>query len=281
MAKSLFSLDRQKPQVMAILNTTPDSLSDGGQYYQSEKLSLDACRRRVDQMVAEGASIIDIGGESTRPGSKTVSLDEEMQRVLPLLEAVRDYDVVFSIDTSSPELMLEAAKLGAGLLNDIRAFQREGALQVAAQTQLPICVMHMQGTPNTMQVNPQYHDVLQELGDFFMQRCAEALQAGVKKHNILLDPGFGFGKNLQHNRTLLNRLDSFQALEMPLLVGLSRKAMIGQILNGRDVSDRLAGSIALAMLAVQKGAWIVRVHDVKATVDALKVMNFIESDKGL
>lgn len=276
MAKPLSSLEPCSPQIMAVLNTTPDSFSDGGSYYQSQQLNFDLCRRRVEQMLAEGASIIDVGGESTRPGAKAITLAEEMDRVLPILEFLQDCDVVASVDTSSPELMREAAKLGAGLINDIRALQKPQALQAAAETGLPVCLMHMQGEPGTMQNNPHYDNVLAEVSEFFQQRIAACLEAGIKKENILLDPGFGFGKNLQHNRELMQGLQQLQSFEMPLLVGVSRKSMLGEILSGRTVEDRVVASVAMAMLAVQRGAWIARVHDVKETTDALKVLQFIE-----
>lgn len=276
MAKPLSSLDSHSPQIMAILNTTPDSFSDGGSYYQSQQLNFDLCRRRIEQMLAEGASIIDVGGESTRPGAKAITLAEEMDRVLPVLEFLKGSDAVASVDTSSPELMREAAKLGAGLINDIRALQAPHALQAAAETGLPVCLMHMQGEPSTMQNNPCYQDVLGEVTEFFQQRVAACVAAGIKKENILLDPGFGFGKSLQHNRELMQNLAQLKKLTMPLLVGVSRKRMLGEILSGRAVEDRVVASAAMAMLAVQRGAWIVRVHDVKETADALSVLQFAE-----
>lgn len=274
MAKPLFSLDRQIPQIMAIVNTTPDSFSDGGSYYQAQSLDMDLCRRRIDQAIAEGASIIDIGGESTRPGAQAISLAEEMDRVLPAVEYLSDANVVVSVDTSAPELMREAAKLGAGLINDIRALTRPHALEIAADLDLPVCLMHMQGEPGTMQNNPQYNDVCADVVRFFQQRIAVCEQAGIKKEHILLDPGFGFGKNLMHNQQLMQNLQRLAVGGLALLVGVSRKRMLGEILSGRDVSDRVTASAAMAMLAVQKGAWIVRVHDVKETSDALKVLQF-------
>lgn len=274
MAKPLFSLDRQIPQIMAIVNTTPDSFSDGGSYYQAQSLDMDLCRRRIDQAIAEGASIIDIGGESTRPGAQAISLAEEMDRVLPAAEYLSDANVVVSVDTSSPELMREAAKLGAGLINDIRALTRPHTLETAADLDLPVCLMHMQGEPGTMQNNPQYNDVCADVVRFFQQRIAAFEQAGIKKEHILLDPSFGFGKNLMHNQQLMQNLQQLAVDGLALLVGVSRKRMLGEILSGRDVSDRVTASAAMAMLAVQKGAWIVRVHDVKETSDALKVLQF-------
>lgn len=263
---------------MAILNTTPDSFSDGGSYYQSQSLSFDLCRRRIEQIVQEGAAIIDVGGESTRPGAQPIGIAEEMDRVLPLVEILQQYDVVVSVDTSSPELMLEAAKLGAGLINDIRALQKDGALEAAAASQLPVCLMHMQGDPTTMQVQPEYKDVVNDVVEFFQQRIAACEKVGISSDKLLLDPGFGFGKNLQHNRKLMQHLAEFQSFKIPLLVGVSRKRMLGDILAGRPVDDRVTASAAMALLAVQRGAWIVRVHDVKETADVLKVLQFIEQE---
>lgn len=278
MAKTLFSLNHQQAQIMAVLNVTPDSFSDGGNHYRQQVLSVDSCRRHVDEMIKQGASIIDVGGESTRPGANPVSVDEEMHRVLPLIEAIKDYDVVISLDSSSPEVMQEAVKLGVGLLNDVRSLSREGALAMAASLDVPVCLMHMQGEPTTMQTNPSYTDVVVNVLDYLKERVAASLDAGIKKHHILLDPGFGFGKTLAHNRALLLELEQFRAQGFPLLVGMSRKTMVSQILAGREVSQRMAGSVALAMLAVQRGAWIVRVHDVAETADAIRVLQFIEKD---
>ena len=278
MAKSLLSLDKTQPQVMAVVNITPDSFSDGGSFYRGPSIDLDACLRRVDQVIAEGATIVDIGGESTRPGAAPVSITQELDRVLPLLEAIKDYPVVLSIDTSTPQVMQEAAKLGAGLINDIRALQREGALYAAAAAQIPVCLMHMQGKPETMQQGPQYDDVISEVSDFFQQRIRACVAAGIAKQQILLDPGFGFGKTLMHNRQLLQHLDGFSCFGLPLLVGLSRKRMIGEILDGRAVDQRMIGSVALAMIAVQNGAWIIRAHDIKETVDAVRIAQFMQKE---
>jgi len=254
---------------MGVVNTTPDSFSDGGALYTGGVLDLDNAMLRARQMVAEGAAVLDIGGESTRPGAQPVSQQEEMDRVLPLVERIAaELDVVISIDTSSPALMAEAATLGAGLINDVRALSREGALAAAAATGLPVCLMHMQGEPGTMQAQPGYGDVVNEVTDFLMTRVEECVKGGIVRERILLDPGFGFGKTLQHNLQLLAGLERLATQGLPLLVGLSRKSMIGK-LTGREVDDRLAGSIALAVLAVERGAVVVRAHDVAATVDAL------------
>lgn len=271
MARKLFDLDSNSPQVMGVLNVTPDSFSDGGSYFSGRKVDVDLCCRRVEAMLAEGATIIDVGGESTRPGATPVSADEEMQRVLPVVEAIARYDVVISLDTSTPQVMHEAAKLGAGLINDVRALQRENALQVAAGTGLPVCLMHMQGQPETMQSNPDYQDVLDSVADFFTARIDACLQAGIDRSNLLLDPGFGFGKTAGHNVRLMAGLRQFSTFDLPLLVGVSRKSMISHLLGGRAVDERLAGSIALAVMAVERGAWLVRAHDIKETVDAVKI----------
>lgn len=256
---------------MGVLNVTPDSFSDGGQFFLGHQLNLDLCRAKIESMIVDGASIIDIGGESTRPGAMSVDGQEEMDRVLPVIEMLKEYDVVVSLDSSSPELMLEAAKHNIGLINDVRALQRENALNVAAKLQLPVCLMHMQGQPQTMQHAPEYVDVLQVVSDFFIERVSACAQAGIDKRLLLLDPGFGFGKTLQHNLTLLKFLRKFEYFELPLLVGFSRKSMISQLLNHCPVDERLIGSVVLAAMAVERGAWIVRAHDVKETVDAVTV----------
>ncbi len=271
MAKKLFELDKNTPQVMAVLNVTPDSFSDGGRYFSGQKLDVGLCCQQVERVLAQGATIIDVGGESTRPGAKPVSADEEMQRVLPVIEAISQYDVVVSLDSSSPEVMAEAAKYGIGLINDVRALQRDGAVNVVAQSQLPVCLMHMQGQPDNMQVKPEYRDIFEEISDFFSARISVCLSAGIKRENVLVDPGFGFGKSLEHNVKLLTGMQRFRKFDVPLLVGLSRKSMVSQLLGNKPIDQRLAGSIALAMIAVQQGAWIVRAHDVQETVDAVKI----------
>lgn len=259
-------LDLSRPRVMGVLNITPDSFSDGGRF-----LGRDSALRHAEAMIQAGADFIDIGGESTRPGALAVSADEELARVCPIVAALRErFDVVVSVDTSTPEVMLESARLGAGLINDVRALQRPGALEAAQDCGLPICLMHMQGQPGTMQNDPQYDDVTRSVLDFLRSSAERALEAGIVREKILLDPGFGFGKTLVHNLQLLRDLPAFSALGYPLLIGVSRKTMIGQI-TGRDVAHRTSGSVAAALLAVERGAAIVRVHDVPETVDALKV----------
>lgn len=265
-------LDLTRPVVMGILNTTPDSFSDGGSYYSGSALDLDLVVRRAEQMLAEGAQIIDVGGESTRPGAATVSEQEELGRVVPVVEALVDkLGALVSVDTSTASVITESAKKGAGLINDVRALQREGALLAAAASGLPVCLMHMQGQPDSMQHNPQYNDVIAEVGDFLRTRIAACHAQGIPSERIILDPGFGFGKTLAHNLALLRRLPELGELGYPLLVGMSRKSMVAQLLN-RSVDERLPGSLALAMLAAERGAAIIRVHDVAATVDVLKVL---------
>ncbi|MFC6670709.1 dihydropteroate synthase [Marinobacterium aestuariivivens] len=257
---------------MGILNVTPDSFSDGGSYYRGGCLAAEQALQRAAEMVDEGATIVDIGGESTRPGAAPVSVQEELDRVLPAVERIRaELDVVISIDSSTPEVFTETATIGAGMLNDVRALTREGALEAAAATGLPVCLMHMQGnTPADMQWAPHYDDVVQEVADFLTRRVQACERAGIPRERLILDPGFGFGKTLEHNLRLLNRLEALHALALPLLVGTSRKTMIGQALD-RPVDQRQAGSLATAVIAVSKGAHIMRVHDVAATVDAVRM----------
>jgi dihydropteroate synthase len=264
-------LDLSSPQIMGVLNVTPDSFSDGGQLHQSGQLSLDKALARAEQMCDQGAALIDIGGESTRPGAAPVSLQQEMDRVLPIVEAIHSrLDTIISVDSSSPELILEAAAKGAGFINDVRALTHPGALKAVAATGLPVCLMHMQGEPDSMQNKPDYHSVVDEVVDFLMARVEAASHLGLAKRNIVLDPGFGFGKSTEHNLSLLNRLDTLAERGFPVLVGLSRKSLIGKVL-GRDVDQRLAGSLALAMMAISRGAAIIRVHDVAETSDSLKL----------
>lgn len=265
-------LDLTRPVVMGILNTTPDSFSDGGSYYKNHRLSLDLALRRAEQMLLDGAQIIDVGGESTRPGAPIVSVQEELDRVIPVVEAVvGQLDALVSVDTSSASVIRESASRGASLINDVRALQREGAVAAAAETGLPVCLMHMQGEPDTMQQNPNYSDVVEQVFGFLEARLAVCQAAGIAREQILLDPGFGFGKTLAHNLALLKHLPEFARFGLPLLVGMSRKSMVAQLL-GRPVEQRLAGSLALAMLAAERGAAIIRVHDVAETVDVLKVL---------
>lgn len=260
-------IDLSQPQVMGILNVTPDSFSDGGQFNR-----LDTALAQAERMVREGASFIDVGGESTRPGAADVSTQEELDRVCPVVEAIQQrLDVAISVDTGTPEVIAQSAALGAGLINDIRALQRDGALEAAAAAEIPVCVMHMQGEPGTMQQDPHYDNVHAEVTAFLMDRVAAAKDAGIAEDRLILDPGFGFGKNLEHNLLLLEALEQLGALGYPLLVGLSRKSMLGQI-TGRDVSERLPASLAVATIAAMKGAAIIRVHDVRETADAVKVV---------
>ncbi|MDH1627794.1 dihydropteroate synthase [Shewanella xiamenensis] len=260
-------LSLASPVVMGILNVTPDSFSDGGKFSSFEL----ACQH-ADEMVAQGAIIIDIGGESTRPGAADVSVDDELARVVPLVEYVaKHHDVWISVDTSKPDVMRQAVNAGAHLINDVRALLEPGALETAAQLNVPICLMHMQGAPRTMQSAPEYHDVVADVFKFLNERIQACLEAGIPRERLLIDPGFGFGKTLEHNYELLAKLERFAQFELPILIGLSRKSMIGNLL-ARPTSERLAGSLAGAMIAAQKGAHIIRVHDVPETVDMLKVL---------
>lgn len=264
-----------QPRIMGILNTTPDSFSDGGNVFRDGRVALDDALFKAEQMLADGADIIDVGGESTRPDASPVSLDEELSRVVPVVEAlVQRLGAYVSVDTSTPEVMTAACDVGASMLNDVRALQCDGAAQAALATGLPVCVMHMQGQPKTMQQNPAYADVVTEVYSFLQQRLQQLLQLGFKRDSLLIDPGFGFGKTAQHNLLLLKQLDKFQQLQVPLLVGISRKSIFGQVL-GREVHQRLAGSLSAAILAAQKGAGIIRVHDVAETRDALLFMQAV------
>ncbi len=271
-------IDLGRPCVMAIMNITPDSFSDGGQYFSAGKVRMDEILRVAEDHLKQGADILDVGGESTRPGAQAVSEQEELDRVIPVVEALVDrFGAWVSVDTSRPQVMLESAAKGAGLINDVRALQYEGAFQAAASTGLPICLMHMQGQPQTMQNNPHYDDIVKDVRDFLIGRVQLAIQAGVLKDKIVIDPGFGFGKTLEHNLALLRRLPDLVALGFPVLVGLSRKSMLSAIIN-KPVNQRLAGSLALALLAAQSGAAIIRVHDVAETVDVLKVWSAVKND---
>ena len=259
-------LDLSSPQIMGILNFTPDSFSDSGQFF-----SLDKALFQVEKMLKEGATIIDIGGESTRPMAEEVSEAEELQRVIPLVGAVQKrFDCWISVDTSKAIVMQEAAKVGMDLINDIRALREPGALEIAGQLNLPTCIMHMQGQPRTMQTNPHYDDVVQDVYQFLTDRTQACLAAGIAKENIIWDMGFGFGKTVQHNYKLLQQLAQFCESGYPVLAGLSRKSMIGAVLD-KPVTERVVGSVAGALIAAQNGATILRVHDVAATADALKV----------
>ena len=261
-------MDLSFPQVMGIVNMTPDSFSDGGNYN-----NLDDAMRRVDSMIQSGATFIDVGGESTRPGAAEVSVEEELDRVIPLVEKIaRYFDVWISVDTSKPQVMTESAKAGAHLINDIRALTEPDAIEAAAKTQLPVCIMHMQGDPKTMQNAPHYQqDIYQEVDQFFTQHINRCINAGIERQKIILDPGFGFGKTLQHNYRLLAKLNNFHHFGLPLLVGMSRKSMIGQVLNVAP-QERMIGSVSCAVIAAMQGAQIIRVHDVKETFDALRIV---------
>ena len=265
-------LDLTAAQVMGVLNTTPDSFSDGGRY-----LGVAEAVKQADHMLKDGAAIIDVGGESTRPGAAPVGLQQELDRVIPVIEKISaNLDVCISVDTSSPEVMRAAKQAGAHMLNDVRALGREGAMKAAAATGLPVCLMHMQGEPSTMQENPLYSQVVNDVYGFLGGRIAACEAAGIEKNRILIDPGFGFGKSLAHNYQILNELAHFKELGVPVLAGLSRKSMIGGALsdgsgNPREVSGRLQGSVAGALIAVTNGAKIVRVHDVRETSDALRI----------
>lgn len=261
------TLSLATPQVMGILNVTPDSFSDGGTHNTPAK-ALEHARK----MIAEGATIIDIGGESTRPGAAEVSPEQEAERVIPVVAAIaRESDVWISVDTSKALVIREAANAGAHILNDIRSFSEPGALQAAAQSGLPVCVMHKQGEPRTMQQAPHYQNVVREVYTYLEAQVARCVAAGIEKNHIILDPGFGFGKTLAHNYQLLDKLDLFHNLGLPVLAGMSRKSMIGQLMD-IPPDERVAGSVACAVIAAMKGAQIIRVHDVKETVQAMKVV---------
>ena len=268
------TLDLSHPHVMGILNVTPDSFSDGGKHNQL----IDAVKH-ANAMINAGATFVDVGGESTRPGASEVSVDEELSRVIPVVEAVAQrFEVWVSVDTSKPEVIRESARAGAHIINDIRSLSEPGALEAAAQTGLPVCLMHMQGEPRTMQNAPHYDDVFESVNRYFVEQIARCEAAGIAKENLLLDPGFGFGKNLHHNYQLLARLSEFHHFELPLLVGMSRKSMVGQLLNVGP-TERLSGSLACAVIAAMQGANIIRVHDVKETVEAMRVVEATLSAK--
>lgn len=260
-------LDLAVPRVMAVLNVTPDSFSDGGCFQD-----INAALSRVSEMISQGADIIDVGGESTRPGAAQVSVEEELQRVIPVIEAIHHQypQIIISVDTSKPEVMQAAVAAGAALINDVRALALPGALEVAADTQAAVCLMHMQGQPASMQASPSYADVLAEVNDFLTSRVNACIAAGIARERIVIDPGIGFGKTLEHNLALLAHLPALMQLELPLLVGVSRKSMIGALLN-RPVEQRLSGSVALATASVLAGASIIRAHDVAETYDAVRI----------
>lgn len=264
-----FQLDLSTPRIMGIVNVTPDSFSDGGQFNTIDKAVAHAM-----QLVEQGADILDIGGESTRPGATPVPLEEELKRVIPVIKALAKAGVPLSIDTYKPEVMRAAIDAGVDIVNDVCALQETGALEIVAASQVGVCLMHMQGRPQTMQADPQYQDVVAEVIGFLAARLKAAEQAGIARERIVLDPGFGFGKRTEHNLTLLNHLSSLQSLGLPLLIGLSRKSVLGQVV-GVSIDERIHASIAASVVSVMKGANIVRVHDVKPTVDALKIVSAV------
>ena len=270
------TLNLSESHVMGILNITPDSFSDGGELMSKNgDVNISRVLTRAEAMIKAGAAILDIGGESTRPGAKEVSSPEEISRVMPVVEAIsRNFDAIISVDTSNPELINLCQKSGVGLINDVRALTRKGALEAVAESGLPVCLMHMQGSPDNMQDAPKYKNVVEEVTVFLEDRVKACNGAGIGNDRILVDPGFGFGKTLEHNLELLSRLADLQRLELPVLIGISRKRMIG-LITGRREKDRLAGSIAAAVLGVMNGARIVRTHDVAESADALKVCNEI------
>ena len=264
------SLDLTHPQIMGILNVTPDSFSDGGQFFGE-----DVALKQAKQMVADGATIVDVGGESTRPGATTVSVEREIERVIPVIEAIEsEIDVVISIDTSKPEVMRAAIAAGAGLINDVQALRVNGALDAAFELEVPVCLMHAQGTPKTMQEGPHYEDVVAEVTSFLLERVEICEAHGIKRDKLIVDPGFGFGKRARHNLRLMKYLEQIVHLDLPVLVGISRKSIIGELLNV-SMEERLSGSLAMASLAVWKGAKLIRTHDVKETAQAVNLSNYV------
>ena len=268
-----FTLDLSQPQIMGILNVTPDSFSDGGLHHQKDQAIQHAL-----QMIADGATIIDIGGESTRPNASTVELEEEIRRVIPVVEALSKYDVMISIDTSQPEVIRAAVKAGAHIWNDVRALTRPQALETAAELNIPVILMHMRGEPTNMNQLDQYNDVTEDVIKELQQRIDQAMAVGIQQQNIIIDPGFGFAKNAQQNFKLLNEFWKLSQLGYPILSGLSRKRFIGEALNGVPAQERIVGSVVGHLLSIQQGASIVRVHDVKATSDAIKVWKMMKNN---
>ena len=266
-------LDLRTPQIMGILNMTPDSFSDGGKFNH-----LDKAMGKVESMILSGATIIDVGGESTRPGAQDVSVNDEVERVIPLVRAIKKhFDVWISLDTSKAAVMQEGVINGIDIINDIRALREPGALDVAVSSNLPVCIMHMQGQPRTMQQSPVYDDVLQDVCDFLEERINVCEKSGIDKKNIILDLGFGFGKSLEHNYHLLANLEKFHQYGLPILAGMSRKSMISKLLE-KTPAESVVGSVVCATIAAQKGAQIIRVHDVAETQDAMRVLNMINSN---
>ena len=267
------TLDLSTPQVMGILNVTPDSFSDGGKFN-----SLDNALTQAKRMIDAGVTIIDVGGESTRPGAPDVSVEEELDRVIPVIKAIRQhYDVWISVDTSKAEVMRQAAEAGADIINDVRALLEPGALEVAAQAGLPICLMHMQGQPRTMQEAPHYDNLMEEVGKFLQERVAACEAVGISKEQLILDPGFGFGKTLQHNYHMLAHLEDFHQFGLPILAGMSRKSMVFKLLN-KTPAECVAASVSCATVAALKGAQIIRVHDFEETLDAMKVVSMLKAN---
>jgi dihydropteroate synthase len=267
-------LDLREPKVMGILNVTPDSFSDGGRFS-----NVDSALKQAQKMLEQGASILDVGGESTRPGAIEVSEQQELDRVIPVIEKInQQFDCWISIDTSKAKVMQAAVNAGADLINDVRALREDNALDVAVKANVPVCLMHMQGQPRSMQSAPEYENVIEEVKTFLLRRAEICINAGIKKENIILDLGFGFGKQPKDNYELLAATDQFVRLNYPILTGLSRKSMFGQLLN-RDINHRLAGSLAGALIALQQGSKIIRVHDVEETVDIIKVLQTVNSFK--
>ncbi|EGR0305323.1 dihydropteroate synthase [Vibrio alginolyticus] len=267
------SLDLSRPHVMAILNVTPDSFSDGGKYN-----SIELALAQVDKMIKAGVSIVDVGGESTRPGAPDVSLEEELRRVVPVIKAIREkYDVWISVDTSKAEVMRQAIDAGADLLNDIRSLQEPGALEVAAEANLPICLMHMKGQPRTMQVDPHYDDLMGDVSAFLEERIAACEAAGIDKSQLILDPGFGFGKTIEHNYHMLAHLEKFHEFGLPILAGMSRKSMIFKLLD-KPAAECTNASVVCATIAAMKGAQIIRVHDFEETIEAMKVVEMTKNN---
>lgn len=267
------SLDLSRPHVMAILNVTPDSFSDGGKYN-----SIELALAQVDKMIKAGVSIVDVGGESTRPGAPDVSLEEELRRVVPVIKAIREkYDVWISVDTSKAEVMRQAIDAGADLINDIRSLQELGALEVAAEANLPICLMHMKGQPRTMQVDPHYDDLMGDVSAFLEERIAACEAAGIDKSQLILDPGFGFGKTIEHNYHMLAHLEKFHEFGLPILAGMSRKSMIFKLLD-KPAAECTNASVVCATIAAMKGAQIIRVHDFEETIEAMKVVEMTKNN---
>lgn len=269
------TLDLSAPVVMGILNVTPDSFSDGGRFTER-----DAALRQAERMLADGAAIIDVGGESTRPGAAPVSEQQELDRVVPVVESLTsELDALVSVDTSTAAVIRGAVAAGAGMINDVRALRRSGALDAAAASGLPVCLMHMQGEPGNMQDDPRYQDVTAEVVDFLRQRIAACGQVGIPRERLLVDPGFGFAKTVAHNLTLMHEMAALQELALPILIGISRKSLFGKLL-GRDVNERLPASLAAAVMCVERGAMIVRAHDVKETVDVVRLAHAVRQSSG-